>query len=338
MGSEFFFFAIDRWIAKKNKSSLSNSPCLFGLARCICQINPPRPPLASGLSGWSRAYSRRARGPDAASTAADVAAAAADVAAAAADAAAWRALLRPFICGREVEGRALSVADIPAGVEPVQRGGREGRMLISLGNSENEKTEGKKLHLFPSIGPSTLSFFFPPLSLSLPSPPLGTMCGILAALGLDSLTAEQARRLVLQASKQQRHRGPDDTSAVQLSGGADVIAFERLLIIDPTSSGRCVLLFGSPRKWRAETRGSVPMLVNYRSEARKAGRERREDAAKTTRVFARRRRRRFFQIDGGRPRLKGSSADSSQRDAGSFGGRCSPLIVRGWRQNVDIYA
>ena len=167
MGSEFFFFAIDRWIAKKNKNSLSNSPCLFGLARCICQINPPRPPLASGLSGWSRAYSRRARGPDAASTAADVAAAAADVAAAAADAAAWRALLRPFICGREVEGRALSVADMPAGVEPVQRGGREGRMLISLGNSENEKTEGKKLHLFPSIGPSTLSFFFPPLSLSL---------------------------------------------------------------------------------------------------------------------------------------------------------------------------
>ena len=65
------------------------------------------------------------------------------------------------------------------------------------------------------------------------------MCGILAALGLDALTAEQARRLVLQASKQQRHRGPDDTSAVQLSpGGADVIAFERLLIIDPTSSGR----------------------------------------------------------------------------------------------------
>lgn len=66
------------------------------------------------------------------------------------------------------------------------------------------------------------------------------MCGILAALGLDSLTAEQARRLVLEASKRQRHRGPDDTSAIQLSGGADVIAFERLLIIDPTSSGRCV--------------------------------------------------------------------------------------------------
>lgn len=69
------------------------------------------------------------------------------------------------------------------------------------------------------------------------------MCGILAALGLDSLTAEQARRLVLQASKQQRHRGPDDTSAVQLSGGADVIAFERLLIIDPTSSGRYGVFF-----------------------------------------------------------------------------------------------
>lgn len=69
------------------------------------------------------------------------------------------------------------------------------------------------------------------------------MCGILAALGLDSLTAEQARRLVLEASKRQRHRGPDDTSAIQLSGGADVIAFERLLIIDPTSSGRFVALF-----------------------------------------------------------------------------------------------
>lgn len=166
MGSEFFFSADDRWIAKKNKSSLSNSPCLFGLARCICQINPPRPPLASGLSGWSRAYSRRARGPDAASTAADVAAAAADVAAAAADAAAWRALLRPFICGREVEGRALSVADMPAGVEPVQRGGREGRMLISLGNSENEKTEGKNFTFFRQSGRRhSLSFF--PLSLSL---------------------------------------------------------------------------------------------------------------------------------------------------------------------------
>ena len=74
-------------------------------------------------------------------------------------------------------------------------------------------------------------------------PPLETMCGILAALGLDSLTTEQARRLVLEASKRQRHRGPDDTSAIQLSGGADVIAFERLLIIDPTSSGRCGSIF-----------------------------------------------------------------------------------------------
>ena len=65
------------------------------------------------------------------------------------------------------------------------------------------------------------------------------MCGILAALGLDGLTAEQVRRLVLSGSKQKRHRGPDDTSAVQLGpDGADIIAFERLLIIDPTSSGR----------------------------------------------------------------------------------------------------
>jgi asparagine synthetase B (glutamine-hydrolysing) len=65
------------------------------------------------------------------------------------------------------------------------------------------------------------------------------MCGILAALGLDGLSAEQARRLVLEASKRQRHRGPDDTSVVQLSpGGSDILSFERLLIIDPTSSGR----------------------------------------------------------------------------------------------------
>ena len=88
--------------------------------------------------------------------------------------------------------------------------------------------------------------FFPFTSLSFSdsaSRRANTMCGILAALGLDSLTAEQARRLVLQASKQQRHRGPDDTSAVQLSGGADVIAFERLLIIDPTSSGRYGVFF-----------------------------------------------------------------------------------------------
>ena len=103
---------------------------------------------------------------------------------------------------------------------------------LSLGVRDESK---KKLHT------AVKHFFF--FHLSLPPRFLATMCGILAALGLDSLSAEQARRLVLQASKQQRHRGPDDTSAVQLSGGADVIAFERLLIIDPTSSGRYGFIF-----------------------------------------------------------------------------------------------
>ena len=125
----FLFRTIDWSIAsesRKRKKNAPISPCLFGLARCTLQI-PPRPALASGLSGWSRTYSRRARGPDAASTAAVVAAAAADVAAAAADAAAWRALLRPFMWDEREE---RSGADVPAGAEPIQRGGKRAHTTL----------------------------------------------------------------------------------------------------------------------------------------------------------------------------------------------------------------
>ena len=115
-----------------------NALLIFGLARCTLQI-PPRPALASGLCGWSSTYSRSARGPDAASTAAIVAAAAADVAAAAADAAAWRALLRPFMREKGGGERSQARGSLPAGAEPVQRRAHttfflSSNLLFLLGN------------------------------------------------------------------------------------------------------------------------------------------------------------------------------------------------------------
>ena len=63
------------------------------------------------------------------------------------------------------------------------------------------------------------------------------MCGILAALLLTG-DAEQNRRRVLRASKLLRHRGPDQNSVYQAPDGRAFIAFERLMIVDPTDSGR----------------------------------------------------------------------------------------------------
>ncbi len=65
------------------------------------------------------------------------------------------------------------------------------------------------------------------------------MCGILAALGLTG-DPEKNRRLVLRCSKLQRHRGPDANSIYQSKDGKNFLAFERLQIIDPSDSGRCV--------------------------------------------------------------------------------------------------
>jgi asparagine synthase (glutamine-hydrolysing) len=69
---------------------------------------------------------------------------------------------------------------------------------------------------------------------------LPAMCGILAALGLTG-DPEKNRRLVLRCSKLQRHRGPDANSIYQSKDGKNFLAFERLQIIDPSDSGRCVL-------------------------------------------------------------------------------------------------
>ena len=65
------------------------------------------------------------------------------------------------------------------------------------------------------------------------------MCGILAALGVEG-DAEANRRKVLKASKLLRHRGPDQNSVYQAPDGRAFIAFERLMIVDPTDSGRRV--------------------------------------------------------------------------------------------------
>jgi hypothetical protein len=65
------------------------------------------------------------------------------------------------------------------------------------------------------------------------------MCGILAALLLSG-DAEKNRRDVLKRSKLLRHRGPDQNSIHQSADGRSFIAFERLMIIDPTDTGRQV--------------------------------------------------------------------------------------------------
>ena len=67
------------------------------------------------------------------------------------------------------------------------------------------------------------------------------MCGILAALGLPASSAadaEKIRREVLRLSRLLRHRGPDQCAAYQAPDGRAFIAFERLMIVDPTDTGR----------------------------------------------------------------------------------------------------
>ena len=63
------------------------------------------------------------------------------------------------------------------------------------------------------------------------------MCGILAALGVTG-DAETNRRDILKLSKLLRHRGPDQNSIYQSPDSRAFIAFERLMIVDPTDSGR----------------------------------------------------------------------------------------------------
>lgn len=64
-----------------------------------------------------------------------------------------------------------------------------------------------------------------------------SMCGILAALGLQG-DPEKNRRLILRQSKLLRHRGPDANSIYQSADGQNFIAFERLQIIDVTDGGK----------------------------------------------------------------------------------------------------
>lgn len=63
------------------------------------------------------------------------------------------------------------------------------------------------------------------------------MCGILAALLMQG-DAEKNRRDILKLSKLLRHRGPDQNSIYQAPDGRAFIAFERLMIVDPTDTGR----------------------------------------------------------------------------------------------------
>lgn len=68
------------------------------------------------------------------------------------------------------------------------------------------------------------------------------MCGILAALGLSG-DPEKNRREILKLSKLLRHRGPDQSAIYQSEKGDSFIAFERLMIVDPTDTGRYVAFF-----------------------------------------------------------------------------------------------
>lgn len=66
------------------------------------------------------------------------------------------------------------------------------------------------------------------------------MCGILAALGLagGQAEAEKNRRDILRLSHLLKHRGPDQRSIYQAPDGRAFISFERLMIVDPTDTGR----------------------------------------------------------------------------------------------------
>lgn len=63
------------------------------------------------------------------------------------------------------------------------------------------------------------------------------MCGILAALGVTG-DGEANRREILKMSKLLRHRGPDQNSIYQSPDSKAFLAFERLMIVDPTDTGR----------------------------------------------------------------------------------------------------
>lgn len=64
------------------------------------------------------------------------------------------------------------------------------------------------------------------------------MCGILAALGITGVDADEARARVLRQARLLRHRGPDASSVWQSADGGSLIAFERLQIIDTSDAGR----------------------------------------------------------------------------------------------------
>ena len=66
---------------------------------------------------------------------------------------------------------------------------------------------------------------------------IATMCGILAALGLQG-DPEKNRRMMLRQSKLLRHRGPDANAIWQSKDGNSFICFERLQIIDVTDGGK----------------------------------------------------------------------------------------------------
>lgn len=80
---------------------------------------------------------------------------------------------------------------------------------------------------------------FPALALS--EGATGTMCGILGALGIRGLP-EVNRRDILRRSRLLRHRGPDQTGVYESEDGSTFLAFERLMVVDPTDGGKCVTL------------------------------------------------------------------------------------------------
>ena len=66
------------------------------------------------------------------------------------------------------------------------------------------------------------------------------MCGILAAFGLQG-NADDARRLLLKHTRILRHRGPDANMVYQTPDGRNVLAHERLNIVDASDRGRNAL-------------------------------------------------------------------------------------------------
>ena len=100
-----------------------------------------------------------------------------------------------------------------------------------------------------------------------------TMCGILAALGVQG-DRKDSRVKVVRASQLQRHRGPDSTTVWESKDGDNFLAFERLNIVDATEAGRCekssprlpairrtadhALTFGHPAPCPCATAAAIP--------------------------------------------------------------------------------